>query len=160
MDASQGSVSTALAPDFTLTRVFDAPRSLVFEAWTKPEHLVHWWGRRAFTMPFCEIDAQTGGGFRLCMRSPEGVDYWVKGVYYEIIEPERIVFAYALENEEINHEALMTATFEEHDGKTTLRLVQELFDVAKARKGAQGGWIEGMERLAEYVAAREKEHAS
>jgi uncharacterized protein YndB with AHSA1/START domain len=143
-----------------MTRVFDAPRSLVFEAWTKSEHLVHWWGRKTFTMPFCEMDVRPGGVFRFCMRSPAGRDYWVQGVYREIIEPERIVFTYALENEELDHEALLTATFAEHDGKTTLTLEQSLFDVAKARPRAQGGWIEGLERLAAYVATQSKEQSS
>ena len=99
-------------------------------------------------MPFCEMDVRPGGAFRLCMRSPSGRDYWVEGSYLEVVEPERIVFRYALENEELNHDALMTVTFAEHEGKTTLTLEQALFDVAKARNGAQGGWIEGLERLA------------
>ena len=80
---------------FTMTRIFDAPPAVVFEAWTKPEHLIHWWGRNDFTMPVCEVDLRTGGGFRFCMRSPKGVDYWVKGVYQEILAPARIVFTWS-----------------------------------------------------------------
>jgi uncharacterized protein YndB with AHSA1/START domain len=160
MAVSNAKPSAALVPDFVMTRVFDAPRSLVFEAWTKPEHLVHWWGRKAFSMPFCEIDFRPGGVFRLCMRSPAGLDYWVRGVYREIIELERIVFTYALEKEERDHEALLTVTFSEHEGKTTLTLEQALFDLRKAREGAQGGWIEGLDRLAAYMATKSKEQLS
>ena len=156
-NAKPSAAPTALVPEFVMTRVLDAPRSLVFEAWTKPEHLVHWWGRKAFTMPFCEMDFRPGGVFRLCMRSPAGRDYWVQGVYREIVEPERIVFTYALEKEELDHEALLTVLFEEHEGRTTLTLEQALFDPRKAREGAQGGWIEGLERLAAYVATKSRE---
>src|SRR5262249_51219963 len=139
--------TAALVPDFTMTREFDAPRSLVFEAWSKPEHLLRWWGRASYTMPHIEMDFRTGGRFRFCMRSTAGRVYWVKGVYYEIVRPERIAFAYALEYEQPNHEALLIATFEEQDGRTTLTLEQSLFLPAKPRAGAHDGWFEALDRL-------------
>ena len=135
-----------------ITRVFDAPRQLVFEAWTRPEHLVHWWGRRAFTLPSCTVDLRPGGAYRFCMRAPGGRDFWVSGVYGEIVEPERIVFTCALENEDLSHEALWTVTFSEHEGKTTLTVHQVLLDLARARGGAKEGLTESLERLARHLA--------
>lgn len=151
--------ATGPVAEFVMTRVFDAPVGLVFEVWTTPEHLAQWWGRKTFTMPFCEMDVRPGGAFRLCMRSPAGRDYWVRGVYREIVQRERIVFTYALENEELDHEALLTVTFTEQDGKTTVTLEQALFDLAKARPGAQDGWVEGLDRLVAYVAKQLEEQS-
>lgn len=78
--------------EIVVTHVFDAPRALVFKAWTDPKHLMHWWGPRVFTNPICESDARVGGAWRIVMRSPDGVDYPGGGVYLEIVEPERLVF--------------------------------------------------------------------
>ena len=78
-------------PDFTITRIFDAPRELVFKAWTEPGHMTQWWGPRGFSNPICEMDVRNGGAYRLVMRSPDGVDYPIKGVFREIVRPERIV---------------------------------------------------------------------
>ncbi len=75
-----------------ITRVFDAPRDLVFKAWTEPERLMRWWGPKGFTTPFCKVDLRPGGVFHYCLRSPEGRDVWGKGVYREIVEPERIIY--------------------------------------------------------------------
>src|SRR5687767_7564343 len=77
--------------EVVITRVFDAPRELVFKAWTEPEHFMRWWGPRGFTAPVCNIDARPGGVFHCCMRSPEGQDFWSKGTYREVVPPERIV---------------------------------------------------------------------
>ena len=139
-------------PTLVITRVFDAPRSLVFEAWTRPEHLVHWWGRRGVTLPVCEVDLRPGGAYRFCMREPTGRDFWVSGVYREIVAPQRLVFTCGLENEEKSHDALWTVTFAEREGKTTLTVHQVLFDPAQARAGAKEGLAECLERLAEYLA--------
>lgn len=136
---------------FVMTRIFDASRVVVFKAWTKPGHLKHWWGRKDFIMPVCEVDLRTGGGFRFCMRSPEGVDYWVKGVYQEIVAPARIVFRYALEGHELNHDSLATVTFEEQGDKTRMTLHQVLLDLRQGRKDAAEGWIQGLESLEKYL---------
>ena len=64
-----------------ITRIFDAPRSLVFQAWTQPEHLAHWCCPHGFTTPFHQSDIWPGGAWRVCMRSPEGQEYWVQGLY-------------------------------------------------------------------------------
>jgi uncharacterized protein YndB with AHSA1/START domain len=120
----------------TITRVFDAPRSLVFQAWTEPERVKRWWGPESFTTPVCEIDLRPGGVFRTCMHAPEGRDFWSQGIYREIVEPERIVCTDSFADEQGNlvspeyygmssewpAEALITVAFTEHAGKTRLIL--------------------------------------
>src|SRR5262249_12984936 len=71
-----------------IRRVIDAPRELVFEAFTDPEHLPHFWGPQGFTCPSCEVDLRVGGAFNLQMRGPDGVDYPCSGTYREIVPPE------------------------------------------------------------------------
>jgi len=83
--------TTPAERELVISRVFDAPRELVFKAWTEPEHLVRWWGPKGHTTPYCEIDLRPGGVMHHCMRSPEGRDVWSKGVFREIVVPERIV---------------------------------------------------------------------
>ena len=80
------------AAELVITRVFDAPRELVFECWTEPEHLRHWQGApRGFTVTSHETDIRPGGFFRICMRSPDGVEHWLEGDYREMVKPERLV---------------------------------------------------------------------
>ena len=79
--------STSREPDertIVITRVFDAPRDLVFKAWTDPKHVAQWWGPQGFTNPLCEMDLRVGGVFRVHMRGPDGVTYPCKGVYREV----------------------------------------------------------------------------
>src|SRR5262245_23404955 len=75
----------------TLTRTFAAPRERVFAAWTSAEHLMHWFAPKDFGVHSAEADPRPGGTFRLCMRSPDGRDYWVHGTYRELQPPERLV---------------------------------------------------------------------
>src|SRR5258708_10890203 len=80
--------------ELVITRVFDAPRDLVFKAWTDPEHLVRWWGPKGFTSTIMDkIDLRPGAPYRIHMRGPDGDDHWSQGVYREIVDPERLVFA-------------------------------------------------------------------
>src|SRR5512143_289293 len=74
-----------------ITRVFEAPRELVWKAWTECERLIRWWGPKGFTTPFCKTDLHVGGVYVNCMRSPDGKDYWSTGIYREIVPPKRIV---------------------------------------------------------------------
>ena len=83
-----------------MTRVFDAPRSRLFEAWTRAEHIAKWFGPKGFTITDCECDPRPGGIFRMCLRAPWGGAYWVHGEYREVVAPERLVIACALEHEE------------------------------------------------------------
>ncbi len=81
--------------EFVITRIIDAPRALMFKAWTDPAHLAQWWGPKDFTN-VCRTDVRPGGAYRIVMRSPDGVDYPIKGVYREIVEAERLVMTYGL----------------------------------------------------------------
>ena len=90
---AKDNVGTAVDPlELVITRVFDAPRSLVFRAWAEPKHLMHWWGPRGFSLPSCEIDLRSGGRYRFHMRGADG-DHWTQGVFREVVEPSRIVMA-------------------------------------------------------------------
>lgn len=149
-------MSGVVAPkerEVVITRVFDAPRRLVFEAWTKPEHLVRWWGPRGFTLPTCEMDFRPGGTFRLIMRSPDCRDNGVQGAYREIVEPERIVFTAVLDDLP-GEEILTTVTFAEHSGKTKLTVRQTVPASELHGRGQEQGWTETLDRLADYVARR------
>ena len=74
-----------------VTRVFDAPRELVWKAWTDPKYAMQWWGPKGFTAPFCEIDLRVGGKFLYCMRAPDGQEFWNGGEYHEIVLHQKIV---------------------------------------------------------------------
>ena len=155
-------------PELVITRVFDAPRELVFMAWTEPEHFVRWWGPKGFTTPFCTIDLWPGGVMHHCMRSPDGQDIWSKGVFREIVVPERIVFTDSFADAEGNvvpptHygmspdwplETLLTVTFDEHEGgkKTKVTLRHAGIPSGADRDGTEQGWTESLDRLAEYLA--------
>src|SRR6266404_6301667 len=74
-------------------RVFDAPRALVWKAWTDPQYVMQWWGPKGFTAPFCKIDFRVGGKFLCCMKSPDGQEGWNGGEYHEIVPHEKIVYS-------------------------------------------------------------------
>ena len=105
--------------EIVLIRVFAAPRRLVFEAWTKPEHVREWYGCRVFSLAVCEIDLRVGGAYRYTMRSPDGVDHTMTGVYREITPPRRLVYTerFVAPGSE-SPEALVTVLFAEHAGLT------------------------------------------
>jgi len=155
--------------DLVIERIFDAPRELVWKAWTEPEHLMRWWGPKGFTSPAAEIDFRVGGKYLFAMRSPEfheGRVLWSTGVYREIVPLERIVctdcFAdekgnvvpatYYGMNADIPLEMLVTVTFEEHEGKTKLTLRHVGIPAGADREGANQGWSESFDKLAEYLA--------
>lgn len=141
--------------EIVITRVFDAPREIVFKAWTDPERLKRWWGPKHFTNPVCEVDARPGGAIRIHMRGPDGTVYPMTGVYHEIVEPERLIFtASALDAKgDPLFEQLTTVTFEEHSGKTKLTLHASFSNIrleaARHLAGAEVGWNMSLDRLAE-----------
>src|ERR1051326_2726978 len=97
--------------EIRLTRDFDAPRKLVFEACTKPEHLKHWWGPKDYDVVLCESDLRPGGAWRTVQRAPDGNEYAFRGEYREIVPPERIVMTFEFEGFP-GHVAVETITFE------------------------------------------------
>jgi uncharacterized protein YndB with AHSA1/START domain len=147
-------------------RVFDAPRELVWKAWTEPEAVMRWWGPKGFTSPACQIDLRVGGRYLWCMRSREGQEYWSTGVYRELVQPERLVctnsFADAEGNpvpashygipEDFPEETLTTLTFEELGGKTKLTLRTEGMPAGEAQANANTGWNQAFDKLAAYLA--------
>jgi uncharacterized protein YndB with AHSA1/START domain len=146
-----GGAKWAKKRELTIERVFNAPRELVFQAWTKPEHLAQWWGPRGFTLPTCEMEFRAGGRFRLVMRGPDGRDYPFQGAYLEIVEPERIVFQGTI-HDEPGHQVWTTVTLAEHEGKTKLTVQQTYSFESDATRGAPEGWRQTLDRLGEYLA--------
>ena len=142
-----------------ITRVLDAPREVVFKAWTDPKLLKQWWGPKGFTNPVCELDVRPGGAIRVHMRGPDGTVYPMGGMFHEIVEPERIVFtSTAMEDEwgEPQLEVFNTVTFAEHNGKTRLTLHAEVVKSGpgtdRALAGMEQGWTETLERLEQFTA--------
>jgi uncharacterized protein YndB with AHSA1/START domain len=144
--------------ELTLTRVFDAPRSLVFKLWTEPEHMAQWWGPKGFTNPVCELDARPGGAIRIHMRAPDGTLHPMSGTFREVVAPERLVFTAVAEDLEGHPllEALTTVTFAAHGGKTTVTVHAKAVGIApiaaQMLDGMQAGWTQSLERLAALLA--------
>ena len=144
--------------DLNITRTFDAPRDLVFTAWTDPKHLAQWWGPHHFTNPRCEIDARPGGAIHIDMRGPDGMVYPMKGEVKEIVKPERLVFTSMPIDDKGNalFEVLTTATFTERNGKTTVSVNAHVVrtvapEAEQMLAGMEAGWTQSLERLEEYV---------
>lgn len=143
--------------EIVLTRVFDAPRELVWKAWTDPKQLARWWGPKGFTNPVCEVDARVGGAWHIVMRSPAGDEYPCGGVYREIMAPERLVFTNIATDSQGNPiiDGLTTVIFAEQGGKTKLTLQTRgtaLVDYAVAYlTGMETGWSQSLDRLQAYV---------
>ena len=144
--------SEAADRDVVVTRVLAAPRALVFEAWTQPEHVVHWW-QPVGLEPVCDaFDARPGGAFRLRMKTPDGTEYVWYGVFHEVVPPERIVFEDACEEKAgVFHRTVTTVTFEDIAGKTRLT-IQARLDWVPGRDAKytpdfmRRGWAAGWER--------------
>ena len=140
-----------------LTRTIDAPRKLVFEAWTDPKHMAQWWGPKGFTNPVCEIDARPGGAIRIHMRGPDGSVYPMTGTFREVLPPKRLVFTAVAEDLDGNPhlEALTTATFEEEGGRTKVTVQASAVGLSplapQMLAGMDAGWTQSLERLAELV---------
>jgi len=142
------------AGEMILTRVFDAPRELMWKLWTEREHIRKWWGPKGFTLPGCEMDFRPGGAYRFVMRGPDGKDNPFHGVYREIVRNERIVFTAILDNLP-GHELVTTVTFADESGKTKLT-VRQTTPPGEAGRGQNQGWSETLERLAALIAEETK----
>lgn len=165
MTARRDARTEPLGPMVTISHIFDAPPAAVFKAWTEPEQVMHWWGPNGFTTPVCKIDLRPGGAWHYCMRSPEGRDYWSKGIYGEIIEPERIVSTDFFSDKDGNKiqptyygmgadwpaEMQVTVTFAAQDGKTKLTVQQSVPESLAKSAGAIEGWAQSLDRLAAHL---------
>jgi uncharacterized protein YndB with AHSA1/START domain len=147
-------VETVAAEELVITRIFNAPRRLVFKAWTEPEHLARWWGPQDFALVSCKAEVRPGGSWHRTMRSPEGSVFRKHGVYQEIATPERLVFTYVSDDAEGNPgpESLVTVSFADHGNKTRLTLRQTLFESVAARDEHHAGWTGCLKRFGEYLA--------
>ncbi len=158
-----GSIKTNKEKELALTRVFDAPRELVFKVWTDPKHVAQWWGPRGFTNPVCELDLRPGGAILIHMRSPDGIVYPMRGVFQEVVPPERLVFTSAALDSDGNpmFEVLTTVTFAEEGGKTKqilrARVIKKTAQAAPYLAGMEQGWTQSLERLAAYVSTQSEE---
>ena len=158
MTANQSSALKVTLPsdlEIAMTRVFDAPRDLVFKAHTDPELVPRWWGQRGSTTVVDTMDVKPGGAWRFVQKAPDGSEYAFRGEYREVVPPERL--AYTFEFEGMPGKVLVeTITFTESDGKTTLSSVS-VFDSKEDRdgmlaSGMEAGAAEGYDRLAELLA--------
>lgn len=149
--------------ELVIIRVFDAPRELVWKAWTDPEMYKKWWGPKMFTAPDVNIDFRVGGKHHSSMQGPDGKKYWSTGVYKEIVPMEKIVVTDSFADEKgdvvpatyygmgegFPEEMLVTVTFEEQDGKTKMTLrhsgIEKLNDTD--RSNMQQGWSESFDKM-------------
>jgi len=158
--------SVAVGQTIAISQIFHAPRKLVFDAWTKPDRMMEWMGPRGFTCPFCTVDLHVGGSCFFSLRSPDGVDFWNKSIYKEIIRPEKLVYldsfadsegtivpaSYYGITDEWPLQALVTVTFEDHNSQTLLTLYHQGIPAGENRDQCVEGWNESFDKLEEYLA--------
>jgi uncharacterized protein YndB with AHSA1/START domain len=139
--------------ELVITRVFNAPRELVFRMWTDPKHMARWWGPRDYPAVSVDLDVRPGGRWRHCLRSTEtGADLWHHGEFHEVVPPERLVFSFAWEEDgERGIENLVTITFADQNGKTLMTFRQAPFQSDGERDGHGGGWSSAFDRLDEEL---------
>lgn len=156
--------------EFLLSRTFDAPRTLVFKAWTEAERLAKWWGPKGFTMLACKLDLRPGGVFHYGMKAPNGGEMWGKWVFRDVTPPERLVFVASFADAQGNTtrapfsadwplEVLSTVTFTERAGKTTLTMRAMPVNVTEAERALfasmhasmTGGWTGTLDQLAAFL---------
>ncbi|OGS45291.1 MAG: hypothetical protein A2539_08700 [Elusimicrobia bacterium RIFOXYD2_FULL_34_15] len=160
--------------EIVITRIFNAPRELVWKAWTEPEMIKKWWGPKDFTAPEIKVDLRKGGKYLYCMRSPEGNEYWSGGTFQEIVPFEKMVLTDSFSDEKGNmvepvkygmskdfpKEMQVTIKFEEYPqnggGKTKLTIAyakpeSDASYEAIVKSGMESGWNESLDKLAESL---------
>ena len=143
--------------EMKLTRMINAPRELVFRAWTDPAEVKKWWGPKDFTNPVCNVDATPGGEILIHMQAPDKTIYPMDGEFHEIVEPERLVFTTAALDKNGNRlfEVLNTVTFADENGKTKISLYAVVSNITEEGRpyidGMNEGWNQSIDRLAELV---------
>jgi uncharacterized protein YndB with AHSA1/START domain len=151
--AARSSGLQAVERELVITRVFDAPRELVFKAWTDPERAMRWWGPVEYPATQMRMDVRPGGTWRHCLTSrADGRELWQHGVFREVVRPERLVFTFRWEEEgERGMENLITVTFADEGGRTRLTFRQVPFHSANERDGHGYGWHSSFDRLEALV---------
>jgi uncharacterized protein YndB with AHSA1/START domain len=138
-------------PEFRTSREFDAPKRLVFEAWSRPEYLSKWFTPKPLTTPSCEVDLRTGGIFRVVMRMPDGLEHPMDAKFTEVVPEERIVFVAKIHGD---LDVLTTVTFTERAGKTALSVHQVYSHEDESTRGAPMGWKATLDQLGEFLRSR------
>jgi len=164
--------SPAVEREFVIARVFDAPRDLVWKAWTEPKRLMRWWGPKGYKMKVANVDLKPGGTFHYGMKAPDGSNMWGKFVFQEIVAPELLVFVVSFSDEKgiaitlhpLNpdwpREILSTVTFTEHDDQTMVTVRWIPINATETERktfqdgytSMQQGWTGTLEQLADYLA--------
>lgn len=165
-------LSETLAKPFVMTREFNAPRELVWKAWTEREHMTQWFGPKGFTISTANMDFRAGGSFHYCIKNPQGMEMWGKFVYCEITPPERLTWEFSFSDKDggsIRHpfskdpwplSMMNEALFSESGGKTTITLksypldatAEERASFERARGGMTQGWTGTFAQLDEFLA--------
>jgi uncharacterized protein YndB with AHSA1/START domain len=172
MHDTHGTATQPAAREFVIARDFDAPRDLVFKAWTELDQLAQWWGPTGLTLHSCALELRPGGEFRFAMRAPDGFEMRAKWIFRAISPPERLVFSLFFTDEAGNAvrapfagawplEMRSTVTFEERAGKTTLTVRTEPLAATPAERATfeaefgsmQQGWGGTLDQLAAYLAS-------
>ena len=159
---NDGQTAVSAQRELVISRVFDAPCALVWQAWTEPEHLMRWWGPEHFTSPVCQIDFRVGGSYLFCMQSPDGQRFWSTGIYKEIVPMQRIVCSDCFADEAGNDvpasyygmgddfpaELMVTITFEDLGQQTRLTVRQAGMPGGEMGEMAAMGWNQSLDKLA------------
>jgi uncharacterized protein YndB with AHSA1/START domain len=145
------STAATTKPSLTLKRRFSAPPAKVFAAWTDPEKMKRWMGPEGVVGLSSEIDARVGGRYRLVMKSPDGEQHDVSGVYREVVPNQKLVFTWAWKSTP-ERESLVTITFKPDGDGTLLTLTHEQFFDEVARDHHQHGWIGSLDKLEKFLA--------
>jgi uncharacterized protein YndB with AHSA1/START domain len=154
--------AAGMTKEVTLTRVYDAPRDLVWAAWTDPKRMAQWWGPHHFSNPVCTLDVRPGGKILIHMKAPDGTVYPMTGTFTEIAKPERLVFTACAEGLDGTKylESATEVTFEDQGGRTRLTVkarAKGLHPMApQMLAGMDAGWSQSLERLGALMAAGEK----
>lgn len=164
---------TQPSEEFVISRLFDAPRALVWKAWTEPERLKQWWGPKGFKVHTCKVDLRSGGTFQYGMTAPDGSDMWGRFIYREIVAPEKLVFIVSFSDSSggvTRHpwspnwplQILSTVLFEAQGGKTKVTVRWGPYEASEVerktfeegRPSMQQGWSGTLEQLEEHLNRR------
>jgi uncharacterized protein YndB with AHSA1/START domain len=140
-----------------ITRIFNAPRELVFAAWTEGKHLQRWCAPEGVTVISSAGDCRPGGAWRSCMLSPAGIKFPLSGVYRDVVPHELLSFTHAWEDPQgrRGHETLVTVRFFDHGEKTKVVFRQAVFNSTASRNGHADGWDQCLEKLRRHLATQQ-----
>jgi len=159
---------SAASKNLVITREFDAPARLVWKAWTDAEHFKKWWGPKEFTCPVAKMDVRVGGRYLWCMRGPDGKDYYTTGEFREVVPHTRIVYTDSFSDDQgkkvsaaihglpanFPNDTIVTVTFEEKGGRTTMTLRHEGLPKGELEDMTGQGWGQSFDKMAASFPAR------